>query len=65
MSGNIISAIYSGIEPGILFKKGKRFFGMLDWIVNHKVEKVVITYKDRLIRVDFELVQYFFSKFGI
>ncbi len=30
MDDDIISAIYSGIEPGILFKKGNGFFGMLD-----------------------------------
>ena len=37
---------------------------MLDKIINHQVEKVIITYKDRLSRVGFELFKYFFEKFG-
>jgi putative resolvase len=36
---------------------------MIDEIMNHKVEKVVITHKDRLSRVGFELFRYLFAKF--
>jgi putative resolvase len=36
---------------------------MIDEIMNHKVEKVVITHKDRLSRVGFELFRYMFAKF--
>ena len=36
---------------------------MIDEIMNHKVEKVVITHKDRLSRVGFELFKYMFAKF--
>ena len=36
---------------------------MLDEIMDHRVEKVVITYKDRLSRVGFELFMYLFRKF--
>ncbi len=31
--------------------------------MNHKVEKVIVTYKDRLSRVSFELFKYLFQKF--
>jgi len=37
---------------------------MLDEILNYRVEKVVITYKDRLSRVGFELFKYLFGRFG-
>ena len=37
---------------------------MLDEILDHKVERVVITYKDRLSRVGFELFSYLFKKYG-
>jgi predicted site-specific integrase-resolvase len=37
---------------------------MLDEILNYRVEKVIITYKDRLSRVGFELFKYLFQKFG-
>ena len=63
MNGNTISAIYSDIASGISFEKRKGFFEMLDEIMNHKVEKVILTYKDRLSRVGFELFKYLFQKF--
>jgi predicted site-specific integrase-resolvase len=37
---------------------------MLDEITNYKVENVIISYKDRLSRVGFELFYYLFSKYG-
>ena len=37
---------------------------MLDDIVSGKVERVVITYKDRLSRVGFELFYYLFQKYN-
>ncbi len=63
MSGNTISAIYSDIASGISFEKRKGFFEMPDEIMDHRVEKAAITYKDRLSRVGFELFEYLFRKF--
>jgi len=63
MSGNTISGIYSDIASGISFEKRKGFFEMLDEIMDHKVEKVVTTYSDRLSRVGFELLVCLFRKF--
>ena len=63
MNGNTISAIYSHMASGISFEKRKGFFEMPDEIMDHRVEKVVITYKDRLGRVGFELFLYIFRKF--
>jgi predicted site-specific integrase-resolvase len=37
---------------------------MLDEILNYRVEKVIVTYKDRLSRVGFELFKYLFQRFG-
>ena len=54
MNGNTISAIYSDIASGISFEKRKGFFEMLDEIMNHKVEKVILAYRDRLSRVGYE-----------
>jgi len=64
MNGYTINAIYSDIASGISFDKRKGFFGMLDEVLNYSVEKVIITYKDRLSRVGFELFKCFFQKFG-
>ena len=63
MNGFTINAIYSDISSGLSFEKRKGFFEMLDEIMNNKVEKVVVTYKDRLSRVGFELFSYLFRRF--
>ncbi len=63
-SGIQINAVYQDIASGISFEKRKEFFLLLDEILEHKVEKVVITYKDRLSRVGFELFSYLFKKYG-
>jgi len=63
MNGYTINAIYSDIASGISFEKRKGFFEMLDEVMNNKIEKVVITYKDRLSRAGFELFSYLFRKF--
>jgi len=65
MNGYTINAIYSDIASGISFENRKGFFEMLDEILNYRVEKVVITYKDRLSRLGFELFKYIFQRFGI
>jgi len=64
MNGYTINAIYSDIASGISFEKRKGFFEMLDEILDYKVEKVIIAYKDRLSRIGFELFKYLFQRFG-
>ena len=64
MNGYTINAIYSDAASGISFEKRKGFFGMLDEVINYRVDKVVLTYKDRLSRTGFELFKHLFQKFG-
>lgn len=61
-NGYTISGIYADIASGISFDKRKDFFKMLDEIIDNKVERVVITYKDRLSRVGFDLFFHLFKK---
>lgn len=63
-NGYIISGIYSDIASGINFEKRSDFFKLLDEIVENKVERVVITYKDRLSRVGFDLFYHLFRKYN-
>lgn len=63
-NGYTISGTFSDIASGVSFEKRKSFFEMLDDIVAGKVERVVITYKDRLSRVGFDLFQYLFAKYN-
>ena len=63
-NGYIIHGIYQDIASGINFEKRNQFFDMLDEILAGKVNRVIITYKDRLSRVGFELFTYLFKKYG-
>lgn len=63
-NGYVINGIYQDIASGISFEKRIQFFQMLDDVIAGKVNKVVITYKDRLSRVGFELFSYLFKKYG-
>ena len=63
-NGYIISGIYSDIASGINFEKRSDFFKLLDEIIENKVERVVITYKDRLSRVGFDLFYHLFRKYN-
>ena len=63
-NGYCISKVFSDIASGISFEKRKEFFKMLDDIVSGKVERIVITYKDRLSRVGFELFYHLFKKYN-
>ena len=63
-NGYTISGIYSDIASGISFEKRNDFFKMLDDIIDNKVERVVITYKDRLSRIGFDLFYHIFQKYN-
>lgn len=63
-TGYKINGIYADIASGISFEKRKEFFQLLDEIINHKVDCVIIAYKDRLSRVGFELFHHMFRQFG-
>ena len=59
-----ISGVYQDIASGISFEKRKQFFDMLDEIIDGRVQKVIISYKDRLSRVEFDLFKYLFAKYN-
>ncbi len=63
-NGYTISGIYSDVASGISFEKRNDFFKMLDDIIDNKVERVIITYKDRLSRVGFDLFYHLFKNFN-
>jgi putative resolvase len=63
-AGIRLSGIYSDIASGISFDKRNDFFALLDEVIDHRVEKVIIAYKDRLSRVGFELFSHLFRQYG-
>lgn len=64
VNGYTVNQIYSDIASGISFEKRKDFFLLLDEVIAGRGEKVVITYKDRLSRVGFDLFYYLFQKYN-
>lgn len=63
-NGLTINAIYKDIASGIDFENRKDFFAMLDEIIVGKIDTVVITYKDRLSRIGFNLFTHLFKKYN-
>ncbi|KHD06137.1 resolvase [Candidatus Thiomargarita nelsonii] len=59
-----VDRVFSDIASGINFEKRKNFFSLLDLVLDGQVEKVFISYKDRLSRVGFSLFKHLFLKFG-
>lgn len=64
VTGIKVTGVFKDIASGISFENRKEFFKLLDDVIDHKVAKVVITYKDRLSRVGFGLFYHLFKKFG-
>lgn len=62
--GLTINRSYKDIASGLSFDNRTEFFELLDLIMDYKVDKVIITYKDRLSRVNFNLLKILFGKFG-
>lgn len=63
-NGYVLNGIYQDIASGINFEKRKEFFDLLDEVLAGKVKRVIVTYKDRLSRIGFELFSYLFAKHG-
>lgn len=64
MSNGIkISDVYIDIGSGINYDR-KEFQRLVDDVVNHKVSKIYITYKDRLSRISFDMFKNMFENFN-
>lgn len=64
-NGYQIAGAYSDIASGISFEKRKEFFKLLDLVIANKVSTVIVTHKDRLSRVGFDLFKHLFAKFNV
>ena len=62
-NGYQINRIFQDVASGVSFEKRKDFFKMLDDVIEGKVERIIITYKDRLSRVGFDLFYHLFKKY--
>lgn len=62
-NGIKVSDVYSDIGSGINFDR-KEFQRLVNDIVNHRISKVFITYKDRLSRISFDMFKNLFAEFN-
>ena len=62
-NGIILNAIYEDIASGMQFKR-KKLMSLLRELMNYKIEKIIISHKDRLSRIGFELFNDLFQEFG-
>ena len=57
---DVISDVASGLKAN---RRG--LLKLFDYVVNRRVDVVVVTYKDRLTRFGFEYLEYFFRQYGV
>ena len=58
-----ISDVYLDIGSGSNYDR-KEFQRLVDDVVNHRVSKIYITYKDRLSRISFDMFKHMFENFN-
>ena len=63
-NGWCVGKVFQDVASGISFEKRKDFFKLLDEVIQGNVERVVISYKDRMSRVGFELFYHLFTKYN-
>lgn len=64
-NGYVVAGAFQDVASGISFEKRQEFFKLLDLVINHKVSKVIITNKDRLSRVGFEMFKHLFKHYHV
>ena len=63
-NGWTIDGIYKDIASALNFDSRKDFNELLKEILNYRIERVVITYKDRLTRTGFNFFENLFKSYG-
>jgi len=63
-NGYTIGEQMQDIKSGMNFTERKQFIKLIDKVINHEVDKVIIENKDRLARFGFELLKEMFRKHG-
>lgn len=63
-NGIVINKIFTDIGSGLDFSKRKEFTKLLDLVEDNKVKSIIISHKDRLARVGFDMFKSLFAKHG-
>ena len=62
--GYTINQVFTDVAGGISFEKRKGLFALPDEVMSGRVERVVISYKDRLSRVGYGLFKHLFDMYN-
>lgn len=62
-NGYGIDAVYSDVSSGMVLDR-KGFSNLLTAVMSNEIDEVFISYKDRLARLDFDLVSRLFAQYG-
>ena len=62
-NGYSVSKVYKDVASGLNFDR-KEFKSLLKQIFDHKIEAVIVTHKDRLTRLSFDMWRELFNEFG-
>ena len=63
-NGIILHQEYSDIASGMHFDR-KDFEKMMSAVIDYQIQTIYITYKDRLARLSFDMIEKLFSKYGV
>ena len=59
-----IDGVYKDIASALNFDARKDFQALLNEVLSYRIERVVVTYRDRLTRVGFNFFENLFARFG-
>ena len=62
-NGMIIGKYFSDIGSGLNYKR-ENFLKMIELVIEGKVDKIFVTYKDRVVRFGFDFVEWICQRFG-
>ena len=62
-NGMIIGKYFSDIGSGLNYKR-ENFLKMIELVIEGKVDKIFVTYKDRVVRFGFDFMEWFCQRFG-
>ena len=62
-NGMIIGKYFSDIGSGLNYKR-ENFLKMIELVMERKVDKIFVTYRDRVVRFGFDFVEWICQRFG-
>jgi len=59
-----VDGIYKDVASALDFDSREAFMELLEEVMNYRIERIVVAYRDRLTRIGWNFFENFFRKFG-